>query len=62
MSRCAVYRNEVHANTMTNDGAKTMLALEQIARELSPYDQTVNLRNAISKGLITSRANQSWRQ
>jgi hypothetical protein len=39
-----------------------MLALEQVARELSPYDQTVKLRNAISKGLITSLADQSWRQ
>jgi hypothetical protein len=62
MSRCAVYRNEVHPNAMANDGAKTMLALEQVARELSPYDQTVKLRNAISKGLITSLADQSWRQ
>ncbi len=62
MSRCAVYRNKVHANAMANDGTKTMLALEQVARELSPDDQTVNLRNAISKGLITCLADQSWRQ
>jgi hypothetical protein len=47
---------------MANDGTKTMLALEQVARELSPDDQTVNLRNAISKGLITCLADQSWRQ
>jgi hypothetical protein len=47
---------------MPNDGAKMMLALEQVARELSPYDQTVNLRNAISKGLITCLADHSWRQ
>jgi len=62
VSRCAIYRDEVHANTMTNYGTKTMLALEQIARELSPYDQTVDLRNTISKGLITCRADQSWWQ